>query len=371
MSRLVLLLFLILAGLTGWFYFFKYNHNVPVTQQIVKALPALNNTPQIPILIKPTPIPIDVPVTKTLPTDYWVSQSFNNCGPASLSMDLYFYGIKVSQQELGQALRPYQVVNGDNDDKSVTLDEMAKKGEEYGFVSFHRPNGNINMIKQFISIGIPVIAETLSHTYDDIGHYRVVKGFDENRKVLIQDDSLQGKNLSYTYDEFNSLWEPYNYEYLVLIPKDKVVVAEQILGEDKDLKTSWTKAAENAKAKLKTSPNDTYAGFNLSIALYNIGDYTGSVKAFEQVESKLTFRTLWYQIEPIEAYYQLGNFARVFEITDRILTTGNRAFSELYIIRGNIYLKQGKKDLAKQEFEKAVLYNKNLKEAIDALKSVQ
>lgn len=372
MAKLLLLLFFIIAGLTGWFYFFKYNHNLPVSQQVVEALPVLKapQIPEIPSLIKPTPIPIDVPVAKTLPTDYWISQTFNNCGPASLSMDLYFYGIKVSQGELGQSLRPYQVANGDNDDKSVTLDELAKKGEEYGFVSFHRPNGNIDMIKKFISIGIPVIAETLTHMNEDIGHYRVVKGFDESRKVLIQDDSLQGKNLTYTYDDFNALWETFNYEYLVLIPKDKQALAEQILGEDKDFKTSWKKAAEVAKAKFSTSPSDTYAGFNISIALYNIGDYSGSAKAFEQVEARLTFRTLWYQIEPIEAYYQLGNYKKVFEITDKILNNGNKAFSELYIIRGNIYLKQGRKDLAKQEFEKAVLYNKNLKEAEDALKSV-
>jgi tetratricopeptide (TPR) repeat protein len=207
--------------------------------------------------------------------------------------------------------------------------------------------------------------------HNDIGHYRVVKGYDDGTQEFIQDDSLQGQNLRYSYTEFTGLWNVFENEYLVLVPKDKEQIARAIVGEDMDEKIAWTKTVATARKALAANPDDIYSRFNLSVALYHIGDYKNAVLEYEKVESKLPFRTLWYQIEPIQAYYELGNYPRVFEITDQILNNQNRAFSELYIIRGEIYKKQGNKEAAKKEFEKAVYYNKNLKSAQQALQSVQ
>lgn len=319
-------------------------------------------TPQI-SLIQP-------PSNKLLQNNYHIFQSFNNCGPAALSMALSYYGINETQQKLGQDLRPYQIPNGDNDDKSVTLEELAEKSKEYGFIPYHRPNGNIELIKLFITYDIPVITRTLTKANEDIGHYRIVKGYDSAEQNIIQDDSLQGKNLNYSYEDFNVLWKRFNYEYLVLVPSEKVEIAEAILQEDVDQKTAWTKAVQNAENELTQKPTDIYTIFNLSVAYYNVGDYQRSVEEFEKVEPLLPFRTLWYQIEPIQAYYELGNYDQVFKITDGILNTYNRAFSELYILRGNIYKNQGNLESARSEFQKAVFYNENLTPAQESLASL-
>src|SRR3989338_2604435 len=162
------------------------------------------------------------PEQKVIISNYHVFQTFNNCGPAAFSMALSFYGIHKSQEELGRQLRPYQNPQGDNDDKSVTLEELSRASEEYGFIPFHRPNGSIELIKYFITYDIPIIARTWTKPNEDIGHYRVVKGYDDLSQEIIQDDSLQDKNLRFTYDTFNLLWEKFNYEYLILVPKDKV-----------------------------------------------------------------------------------------------------------------------------------------------------
>jgi tetratricopeptide (TPR) repeat protein len=79
---------------------------------------------------------------------------------------------------------------------------------------------------------------------------------------------------------------------------------------------------------------------------------------------------LWYQIEPILAYQKLGKHDRVFEIIDNILNNGNKAFSELYQIKGEIYLEQGEADSARNEFETALKYNKNYQPAKDALSNL-
>jgi tetratricopeptide (TPR) repeat protein len=283
-------------------------------------------------------------------------------------MALSYYGINKTQAELGGELRPYQIPGGDNDDKSVTLEELAEKSKEFGLIPYHRPNGNIDIMKKFIAIDIPVITRTWLKENEDIGHYRLVRGFTDTE--IIQDDSLQNKDLRYTDDVFLNIWKKFNYEYLVLVPQEKVRLAEQILGEDLDEKTAWNKAVELSKNEIKNNPSDIYSIFNLSVAYYNVGNYEQSVREFEKVESQLPFRTLWYQIEPIKAYYELGNYDKTLSIIDRVLSYHNRAFSELYIIRGNIYLKQGNLESAKREFEQAVYYNANLTSAQEALNSI-
>lgn len=307
------------------------------------------------------------PRQKILANDYHIFQTWNNCGPAALSMILSYHGIQKSQDELGRDLRPYQNSQGDNDDKSVTLEELAEKSKEFGLVPFHRPNGNIELIKHFTTYDIPVIARTLTKPNEDIGHYRVVKGYDDNAGQVIQDDSLQNRNLWFNYQDFNVLWEKFNYEYLVLVPQDKVEIAKAILGEDADEKIAWRRAVSNVEKQLSENPSDIQARFNLSVAFYNVGEYQRSIEEYEKVENQLPFRTLWYQIEPIQAYEKIGNYQRVFEITDRILNNANRAFSELYKTRGDIYLEQGDKEAARREYELAVFYNQNYQPAVKVL----
>lgn len=350
-----------------WYLFQSENEPLGINPKLsipIKSESIINPT------TSPSPTLLPIPSRKTLFTDYHIFQSFNNCGPAALSMILRFYGINESQAELGQALRPYQIPDGDNDDKSVTLEELAEYSKKYNLFPYHRSMGNPEVIKQFIASDIPVLTHTWTKPNEDIGHFRVLKGYDNTRGIFIQDDSLQNKNLEYTYEDFNQIWEKFNYEYLVLVPKEKQKLAERILGENADMKTSWNNAVKNSQKELVNNPNNIYARFNLSVALYKSQDYKQSVKEFEKVESLLPFRTLWYQIEPIEAYYELGDYNKVFEITDKVLGGGNRAFSELYILRGKIYLKQGNTESAKSEFQKAIFYNSSIKEAQNLLNSI-
>jgi hypothetical protein len=359
----------IILGIAVFIFFLKtFAVEKPPSEKLINPLtlvttfPTITPTPTITLLTPPSYKVLDN-------KGYHVFQTFNNCGPAALSMALSFYDIDVSQKELGDALRPYQNPQGDNDDKSVTLAELAEKAAEFGLVPYHRPGGTIQRVKQFIAYDIPVITRTLLKSDDDIGHYRVVKGYDDQGQ-LIQDDSLQGKNLTYSYDEFDELWKPYGYEYLVLVPGDKKEIAEALLGEDVDAQSAWSRAVDGFNRKLSENPDDVFARFNLSVAYYHIGEFRKSAQAFEAVENRLSFRTLWYQIEPILSFYELEDYDRVFQITDRVLQRYNRAFSELYLLRGEIYKRRGENEFARSEFQKAVFYNKNLSEAQEALSSL-
>lgn len=319
---------------------------------------------------KPTSIPtkIPTPTAKLPPASYEITirkhmfQTFNNCGPASLSMLLSYHDIDVSQQTLGSILRPLQNPQGNNDDKSVSLAELADHAQnEYGLIAYHRASGDLDMLKRFVSNDIPIVVRTWLNQGEDIGHYRLVRGYDDNRRVIIQDDSYQGKDLEYSYELFDQLWMPFSWEFLVLVPPQKTVTAESILGIITDPDDAWEEVVERSIQ----NADDYESGFtifNRSRANYYLGDYATSIELYEQVEPQLPFRMLWYQYEPIQAYLQLGQYERVFTLTSQILDNHNRGYSELYILRGKAYEAQGDKDRARLEYEKAVLYNKNLEE---------
>ncbi|MFZ5933052.1 MAG: C39 family peptidase [Patescibacteria group bacterium] len=300
-----------------------------------------------------------------------VYQTFNNCGPATLSMILSWYGTNVSQKELADAMRPYQNPTGDDDDKTIFTSEFADWAQKYGYQALSRVNGDIELLKRFTANGIPVVVKTWLRVGEDIGHFRIVRGFDEEKRVIIQDDSYHGPDKRISYFDFLSLWQPFNYAYIIVYTpamEEKVVA---IVGEEWDESLSWKNALARAEKEKQLDGENVYPEFNISTAAYHLGDYQKSVQAFAEVEARLPRRMLWYQIEPILAYQKLKNYQRVFEITDRLLNGGNRAFSELYIIRGEILLTQGEKEKAKVEFEKAVLYNKNLEKAKQALEMLK
>jgi len=163
------------------------------------------------------------------------------------------------------------------------------------------------------------------------------------------------------------MWQPFNYVYIPVYRAEKEETVKAILGQEEDEEVAYWRAINRAKKEAELDPENVGPMFNLANSYYHVGRYEESVKYFEQVETQLPRRALWYQIEPILAYQELGNYDRVFQISDRLFEDGNRAFSELYQIRGEIYLEKGDKEAARREFELAVEYNKNFQPAKDAL----
>lgn len=320
----------------------------------------------------PSPTPTDVPLPQsyTIGSSQFISQSFNNCGPASLAMVMNMQGSNVTQLELGLEMRPHQNPVGDNDDKSIFADEFVMYAKKYGFESLHRPNGTITLLKKFVTNEIPVVVRTWLNPNEDIGHFRVVRGYDEATQTILQDDSYQGPNLRYDYQTFLKMWQPFNYGYILVYPKEKQAIVERILADEINESTAFTNAVMRAQEELTQEPDAIYPHFNLATAYYYLQDYEKAATHYEAVEARLPSRMLWYQIEPIQIYQKLGNKTRVFTMTDRILTNNNRAFSELYFIRGELLLAENDRDGARREFEKAVLYNKNYTQARNALNTL-
>ncbi len=309
-----------------------------------------------------------LPAKKYIDNLSWVAQTFNNCSSVGLMITLSHWGIVDTQEKIAEATRPWNNLKGDNDDKSVTLYELAKYAEsKHGMITYVRPNGDIETLKKFIANDIPVLTRALMYPKDDIVHYRVIRGYDNDKKIVINTDGVEGKNKPYTYDDWMYMWKDFNYSYLIIVPKEKKELAEKLLGEDLDEKKAWENAKNRALKDLSLNKNDLKVNYNVITAMYYLGEYENVVNEFEKIEDKLTRRKLWYQGEPIEAYFKLEKYDRVIEMVDYIANDNNKSISELYVLKGKILEKRGDTKGAKVEYEKAIYYNKHLQSAKDAL----
>lgn len=302
-----------------------------------------------------------------LKTKKFVYQTFNNCGPATLSMLLDFYGINSSQQEIADDLRPFQQIRGIGDDKSVTLDELADFAKKKNLETYKRLGGDINKLKLFLENGIPVLTITWLNRDGGFGHYRIIKGYDDKLNQITEDDSIFGLDQRLSYSEFLNLWQYFNYQYLIAVPPEKKEIVEAILKDENDITTSYKRALIKAQNEYQQNPSNVLPLFNESTSFYYLGDFENSIKSFEESQKNLPFRMTWYQPEPIMSYQKVKNYSKVFSLIDAIFKSGDLAFSELYQIKGEIYLDQSKKDEAKKEFQLALYYNKNYTPAKEAL----
>jgi tetratricopeptide (TPR) repeat protein len=378
MKRLILYLFIISLIVSGGILYYSINKRPPIdtkfVQNVRESSVNIPNNEDTNVIDSDSNINdyIDVKIetpgrSKLLNNKFHVYQSFNNCGPATLSMALSWYGINAPQEELAEKMRPYQHPKGDNDDKTIFTYEFVDWAKEYGVEAVGRVNGDIDLIRKFLSNGYPVVVKTWLKSGEDIGHFRLVTGYDDDQQLIYFDDSYDGPNRKMNYYDFLSLWQPFNYSYIVLYHNTSENVISKIIGHDWNEEASYRNSISRAEKESEKDSSNVYPIFNISTASYHIGDYQRSVNEYEKVKSKLPRRMLWYQIEPIKSYFQLEEYDNVFEISDNILENGNRAFSELYFIKGEIYLKQGLRDKAQEQFNLAVKYNDNFENIVKEL----
>lgn len=357
---------LILVLLLGAAGFVLYQRDTSIDKaQTVEPIPTFSST-----ISKPTPTPIALPDSYYISQGTFVGQTFNNCGPASLSITMSILGKNVSQGELASTMRPFNNPRGGVDDKSIFAHEFVAEAERQGFNSLQRPGGTVQMIKQFVSNDIPVVVRTWLNDHEDIGHFRVVTGYDSAAGTFTYQDSYYGPNQVQTEDVFHALWQPFNYGYILVYPEEKQGIVEQIIGEGINEQTAYKNAIKRSEQELSQNPNDAFAMYNLATANYYLDNYNKTIVNYEESLSGIPPRMLWYQPEPIYAYQKTKQFDKAIELADRILNNGNLAYSELYQVKGEIYMEQGNTDAAREMFEKAVFYNASFQPAKDALEKL-
>lgn len=286
-----------------------------------------------------------------LPGAKWVAQTFNNCGPATTSMVLQYFGFNIDQNTTKAALRT------NPDDTNVFTYEMARYlKDEYGIESKLMYNGTGQRLRQLVANGFYVVVEDWLHPNEDIGHVTIIRGFDDEQGVFIADDSYIGVNITYKYDGFEQTqWKAFNREYLPVYKPEQEELLKAIIGEDWDPEIMYQGAVRKAQEDIVKNSNDMYAYFNLGTSYFGLNEFEKAKNAFEKSRSLgWPGRMLWYQIQPVQTYNKLGEYQKALELAN-IGLRSNDSFPELHIEKAIAYRGLGQNDLAQEEQQKALL----------------
>jgi len=319
-----------------------------------------------------TPIPTGVTLTG-FKHEY---QLFNNCGPASLAINLSYWGWQGSQKNTAAFLKPNQ------DDKNVSPHELYEFLLTQKFDAYIRMNGDVTTLKRFIAAGYPVLVEKGfncgkgEHCSGWFGHYSVFSGYDDQQQIFILQDSFRGPNLKMTYDEVLTNWRAFNYLYFVVFPSGEAQDAkvQELLGDALDLDQNYREALAHAQqeALTLTGQDAAFAWFNVGTNLAALKDYAGAATAYDQARQiGLPYRMLWYQFGPYRAYFQMARYHDVVDLATFAIngvTPGVvPGLEESYYWRGQAEEALGQRDQAITDYRTALQRNPHYQPAKEAL----
>lgn len=304
-----------------------------------------------------------------------IFQTWNNCSGANLTMAMSYYGWGFDQDVARAYLKP------NVEDKNVSPGEMARFVNEAqsdlpNVRALWRYGGNLELLKTLIANDFPVIAES-GYDVDDLGwmgHYETVVAFDDPSQTLWVYDSYlgngEGYGISHSYSEFDSWWRHFNRAYVVLFPLDRADELRAILGNYADPTYAAQQALDTARNEAVTI-NDGWAWYNMGTSLTYLKQYYDAVTAFDEAfRLGMPYRTTWYRFGPFEANFYTGNYDAVINLVTNTEAT-TVYVEELSYWRGMVFAAQGQNELAINEFNNALAFNRNFTEALEAKTAVE
>jgi len=304
----------------------------------------------------------------------YTKQTWNNCGPANITMALSYYGWRRDQSFAAQMLKP------DREDKNVNPWEMvAFVNEQTDLRAITRMGGDITLLKQFLAAQIPVLIETgyMPEGYDWIGHYQTVVAYDDLQDMFYLYDSYlgngtNGEGLAESYADLDRNWQHFNRTFIVIYEPAREMEVRQILGERADPVRAAELALEVARAEALANRRDVHAWFNMGTSLTRLGRYEEAAAAYDKARSEgsLPWRMVWYQFGPFEAYFNTGRYDDVMALVNINLTNGAQYVEETYYWQGRVLQAQGDLSGARQAFSRALQHNHLYADARAALDSL-
>ncbi len=366
--------------------------SAPVVEVILPtATVSLNNAVPEPTAVPPTATPSPIPTATAVPIPESARlegvqhhfQDWNNCGPATLAMTLSYFQLYVTQSDTAAVLKP------NPEDRNVSPDEMAAYvNDQTPYRALSRANGRLDMLKQFVANGIPVIMEIGIEPPGEYrwmgwyGHYLLVVAYDDlNEQFFVYDSwfgtsdvpgenaDRNGRNLDYA--EVEHYWPQFNRNYIAVYRPEQAETVARIVGEDMDDATMWGRSLLQAQADAATDPENAFFWFNLGTSYNALGEYERATAAFDQARAiGLPWRMLWYQFGPYEAYYQVGRYDDVILLAD--VTLKDRPyFEESFYYKGLALAAAGQTAAAADNLQKAARFNPNFALATVALAELE
>lgn len=354
--------------------------------EMVSAPPVTPDTPAP--AIEPTPVPVEGVALTSVQTDTrdsstrsWGTEQFlggvtyhkqgwNNCGPATLTMALSYFGWTRNQDYAASILKPY------DEDKNVSPHEMVNFVEtQTDLNALTRMGGDLDLLRTLIYNEFPVVIER-SHMfegYDWLGHYQFIGGYNDVQQVFIIYDSWLGNGelITEAYNQVDSAWKEFNRTFIVIYTPDREDRLMQLLGTRADPEEAAQFAFDTAQHEARANPQDSFPWFNMGTSLTALGRYQEAATAFDKAfELRVPWRMLWYQFGPFEAYYEQGRYDDILSLVNNNLSNGGEYVEETYYWQGRALAAKGDTAGAQTAFRRAINQNRHFQEARDALNAL-
>jgi hypothetical protein len=268
-----------------------------------------------------TVAPVSTPVSYQMTGLIHIPQHWNNCGPATLTMGLTYFGITADQDPAASWLKPT------SEDGNVSPWQMVEyvNTQVPGTIrALTRVGGDLNLLKTLLSNDFPVIIEAGYDPEPDrlgwMGHYLLTIGFDDTNQMLKTHDSYLGANTTYSYAHIDEFWEHFNNTYIVLYKFEREEELMTLLGTNADVEQNALNTLEINRQRALADTNDAFAWFNMGSTYVLLSDYDQkaydyAATAFDQARKiGLPWRMLWYQFGPYIAYNAVGRYQDVIDL---------------------------------------------------------
>lgn len=279
-------------------------------------------------------------------------QDLNNCGPVTTNMVLSYYGVDLSQDYTANKLRP------NPRDVSVGAIEMVTFAQlEYDFAGEVSWGGNMKLLESFIANGVPVIALQPLTPTSDVNHFRLVHGYDRAERTVTVSDSYLGRNLVWSYEYFEGLWEQRGYSYSLIYPRKQqatvTAITEKYRANDEARRAA---SLERVERLVERRPDDPWAWLQLGQTLYRRERYQESLAAWERAnELGLPEKAVWYAPWPAQLMNDLGRYSEARELASAVLAK-NPGSSEMYYERARAAQEMGDFAAVRSDLASAVSY---------------
>lgn len=301
-----------------------------------------------------------------------VWQQYNRCATAALTIQLSYFDWDGRYDQVIAALNPHE------EDVSVRMDEMAAFAEAQGLGAVVRTGGTLDTVRALIDAGFPLLVENVHYEgpNDWMSHNWVIVGYDDDAGAVLAFDPRLGAGPDLTgrpvlYDEFDTHWQPFNRNYLVLYHPDDEAALMAALGDDGDITANAERTLAQAEAEFDADNTDAFALFNMASALVDLGDYEQAAALYDDALSReLPWRMLWYQFGPFEAYLQTGRYDDVIALAQGVNAT-TPGVEEMYYYTGRAYAGLGDTARAADFFEVALFRNRHYTAAETALAELE
>jgi uncharacterized protein len=242
--------------------------------------------------IAPAPQAPPLPSANRIGPLLFISQTLNNCGPASVAEVLDFYGLHKTQAQVAQVLRPSLPVYG------MSLYGVPFYAESVGMQSIEAVGGTDVLLKALISNGIPVIVSDLVSKTENIRHFRPIDGYDDGGRYFIGSDPYLGPNHKISYADFDDLWKISNNRWVILYPPDKQPLVDSVLTQYWNKSAALQAGLQRAQDRVSTQANLPWSWLELADMQIDAGDLSDATANLQKgMQIGVPFEGHWLQLK--------------------------------------------------------------------------